>query len=92
MNDYVDKMVRALSDLKLGRTAVTRRRLDDGMRALQAPAPHTADERNAALEVLQAGALAVQSLDDLGRYANVVAQEALEEIERRIKVVKGQSQ
>jgi hypothetical protein len=55
-------------------TAVTRRRLADGARALALPEPTTYDEAQAQIDVVSDGMRALQSLDDLGEEANSKAE------------------
>jgi len=64
------------------------RRLADGARALALPAPQDPAEIRAQLEVIHAGMLALQSLDDLGEESNRRAHEDLRELEKRYAALK----
>lgn len=70
-------------------TALDRRRIADGDRALALPDPKTPDEIRMQLEVIHDGMLALQSLDDLGEEGNRAAHENLRTLEKRYEALQG---
>lgn len=69
---------------------VTRRRLEDGERAMALPLPKTKEYAVDYVAAMHDGAVALQSLDDLGVELNKKAEADMMELERRAKKVKKQ--
>lgn len=69
-------------------TAVDRRRIADGERALALPEPRSPDEIRAHLEIIDDGLRALQSLDDLGEEDNRRAHENFRELTKRHDALK----
>lgn len=67
---------------------VTRRRLEDGGRAMGLPVPKTKEEAVKYVNAMRDGAVALQSLDDLGAKTNKKAWADMTELGRRAKKVK----
>jgi hypothetical protein len=68
--------------------SVTCRRLEDGERAMDLPAPKTKEEAQKFVHAMHDGAVALQSLDDLGDVMNKKAMADMDELDRRTKKVK----
>lgn len=84
-------MTEALKEVEKGGLQfdpVIRRRLDDGERAMKLPLPKTKDEAVKFLDAVHQGAVALQSLDDLGIELNKKAGVYMDELGRRAKKVK----
>lgn len=66
-------------------SAVTMRRLMDGMEALLVPMPETPEQARERKDAFYTGAVALQSLDDLGVAPwNQIALSAMYELEKRL--------
>lgn len=68
--------------------SVTCRRLDDGERAMALPLPKTKESAADYVPAVRDGAVALQSLDDLGDVMNKKAMADMDELVRRAKKVK----
>jgi hypothetical protein len=69
-------------------SAIDRRRLADGDRALALPAPKNRAELREQLPIIHDGMLALQSLDDLGEEGNRRAHENFSKLEKRYDYLK----